>query len=237
MSAARCSRGHVGGEPRGDAVDVLDVVGPGPGVALRPTGDLALDVAGGLSQIAQAGGFVVEPVKRREVVDQRLVQAAHLIRRERETGRQVLAQDHAADPPHDVEVRAEHAVVLAERERLRRERIHGVEPGQDAVLPTHVVRALHLAAERRAAQHVLALAGAQQIRQVRVPARELLDRDLVVGTDLGDVRAEVRGKRLEVEPLALADAPRSIDMLAHAPEATTLSGRSTGRDPAGATRR
>ena len=113
-------------------------------------------------------------------------------RRERSRhGRRILGerrgeratQDHAVDVLHEVERRTDHRGVIASGQRLRHRHAAGMQRGQDAVLPTHIVRHARLHATRWPTQYqrapaVLALVLAldrDQIREIRKPGGELPD--------------------------------------------------------------
>src|ERR1041385_6407423 len=83
--------------------------------------------------------------------------------------------------------------------------------GQHGELAAHVVRRLDLAAERRAAQHVLALAVAHQVGQVGVAAGELQYAD-VAGPELA---LEVRRQLGDIELLAGPDVSGLVFERAH----------------------
>ena len=77
MSAGAPSAGMCAASHADDLVDRRDVVGLRAGVALGPAADLALDVARGLAEVAEAGGGVVDRVQIDERVDEQLADAAH----------------------------------------------------------------------------------------------------------------------------------------------------------------
>ncbi len=66
--------------------------------------------------------------------------------------------------------------ILAIEQRARRLGIDLFQPAQDAVLTPHIVRALDIRPKRRSAQHQFLLAQTQEVCQVGVSARELLNR-------------------------------------------------------------
>ena len=91
------------------------------------------------------------------------------------------------------------------------------------------MRGLDLAAERRAAQDVLAIAVVDEVGEVRVAAGELLDGDGAVHAERG---LEERGELAEIELFAGADRSRRV--LDHVPYlarirfATTILWTSSG---------
>ncbi len=110
----------------------------------------------------------------RERVDERIGDARHRRCIGLHRMRHLAAEDHAPYALHEVARRAEH-VAAVERERLGDGDVP-VEPLEDRELALHVVPALHVGPVRRAAEHEFAVADADEVRQVREPARKLLDR-------------------------------------------------------------
>jgi hypothetical protein len=185
--------------------DVRNVVGLRLRVAIAPALHLALDIADGFAEVAESRRGVVDRVEIDERVHEQVAQAA--------SGggvdacRQLLAQDDAAPAFHQIERRTEDVGLVAVGDHARRAIEHRRELREDRDLATHVVRGFHLAAERRPPQHVLAIAVMDEVRQVRVTARELLDADGAVGTELG---IEVCAERGEVELFALPHGLRLV---------------------------
>src|SRR5262249_20466857 len=136
-------------------------------------------------------------------------------------GRQCLTQNDPADPAHHVKLGADYGLVLAVRDRLRGKRVDGMQARQDAILAPHVVRALDFAAERRPAQPLLLRTLAQQVREIRVTARKLLDAERP-SSEFGQCLPEPFGEPLGVEQLALAYGARLVDER-HAPCPPTSS--------------
>jgi hypothetical protein len=153
-------------------------------------------------------------------VDEHLAQAREHRRRHVDALGQLPTEHRASDALHHVERRAHHREVLAVRERPRRLGPARRERRQDAVLAAHVVRGLHLVAERRSAQDELDRLArgrrpADQVREVRVPARKLRDLDRAV-EDARELAREERRQPGGIELLAHADGARLVDRRGHA---------------------
>ena len=102
--------------------------------------------------------------------------------------------------------------------------MHGL---QHHVFARHVVRFRRHRAQRTAPQHILARRRAQQIRQIRMAARELLDGQTLAAFNLA---AQIVGQSLMVQFLACADAS-GIDhpRLVSRRKFGVRGGRSSGR--------
>ena len=174
MEEARspCLR-DVPGEPARDGLHLADLARLRVAVAPGPAGNLPRRVAVGVAEAAQAGRRVVEPVQRRQRLDERGAQGRDRRRREREALGQVAPQDHAPHALHEVEPRAQDCLVLAEAHHPRDLGEDGRERGQHLELAAHVVGGLHRRAEGRAPENQLASPRAHEVGQVRVAAREL----------------------------------------------------------------
>ena len=122
--------------------------------------------------------------------------------------RRDLVAHHLPSPPlHHEEVGAEHRGILADHVGARRAVEVPPEPRQHLELALHVVGAGRDLAERRAPEHELVTADAQEVRQVGGAVRELqdLERSRDTGQGLGEARAKPRLESGPVEALARAD--------------------------------
>jgi hypothetical protein len=154
-----------------------------------------------VAELGQSGALVVEPVQLRERVHERLGDGAPV--RGRERGRRgATADDHAPDPLHEKERRADHGRVVAAREWARGLRVYGSQGGQDPMLAAHVVSAPDGRPPRGTAQHHLPAALPDEVGEVGEAARELLDRDVAgqIGKRAGEVRVEGGGIDLLARP-------------------------------------
>jgi hypothetical protein len=161
------------GEPTHHLLVVSDVVGAGLAVAVRPALDLAVDVAGAPAERVQPGLRGVDRVQLDQHVEKAVAERARVARGQRHPRRQVATQDGAFETLHHVEVRADHVVVVAERDHLRHVGEHRREPVLDRELAVHVVRALRLVPHRGPAQDQVPAGVAQQVGEVRRAAGEL----------------------------------------------------------------
>jgi hypothetical protein len=163
-------------EPRGEGVHLRHLARLRAVPALGPAAHLPPDEPGRLPQPDEPVRLDVDGVEVGERVHQRAARAPARRGPAVEFGRLLRADDEAAPALHEVEGRADDRGVPAEHERARREPVDRVDGLQDVELARHVVRARRHGAERRPAHHELLSAEAQQVSQVRVSARELLDR-------------------------------------------------------------
>ena len=112
-----------------------------------------------------------------EIVDKRFAQLAGRLGVSSQPFRRISAQDDSLYPFHQVEGRTEHRRVFTVKKRRRSLRVNQVQFREYAVLPTHIMRGFDLTAERRTAQHHLAVAQTHQISQVGMSAGKLFDRE------------------------------------------------------------
>ena len=92
----------------------------------------------------------------------------------RKLGQRRVPEDAAVDERHEIEGRADHALVLAEREHAGGWIAHAFERLQHAELALDHVGHFQELARRLAAQHVTAARGFDQIGRVRLAGREFL---------------------------------------------------------------
>jgi hypothetical protein len=134
---------------------------------------LAVEVARRLAEAVEPARPPVGVVHLHERVDELLADrapAGRVVERGGHGGR-----DHVAlDQLHDVERRADHALVVARREHRRRARGGRLERLQQARLAQHVVRRRRQRPARRAPQHPRLTAAADQVRHVGVALAERL---------------------------------------------------------------
>ena len=197
---------HVRGQPGGDGVHRGDLVGDGGGVAPGPALDLPAHVALGVPERAQPGRVDVERVQLGEGVGGRLRQPPREGRVDLQTRGEATAQHDAADALHQIEPGPEDRFIVAQQQRPRHPRVHRRELAEDRKLAVHVVCRLDLRAERRPAQHQLVLADLQEIGEIRVTARELLDLHVP-----GQPQRMLQIWREAVEVEGLAHRPGRVD--------------------------
>ncbi len=151
----------------------------------------------------------VDRMQLHQLVDDIQAQLACHHRVESQLRGQVLARDDAGDALHHEEVAAHHGRVVADGQYLGHDGVGGCEGPHHARLAQHVVGALRLVAEGRAAQHQLATRVAQEIGEIGRPARELAD--LRRALEARDARLEEGVHARHVELLALANLAGAID--------------------------
>src|SRR6185436_3443819 len=78
--------------------------------------------------------------------------------------------------------------------------MHGFE---HAIFARHIMRLGRHGPKRRTSQYAFAIARPEQIRQVRMPARKLLNRDSPLNTL--DLSAQVHGERLRIDLFTRTD--------------------------------
>jgi predicted ATPase/DNA-binding SARP family transcriptional activator len=132
----------------------------------RPPAQLALEVAGRLAQGLEAARAPVDGVQLGQRVHELEAEAAALGRRV-EVRRQRLADDRPDDLLHDVERRADHAVVLAHREDPWNAHAAPRQAGLDARLADHVVRGGRQRGRGRAAHDDAGPVALDEVGQVR----------------------------------------------------------------------
>src|SRR5690606_37885195 len=88
-------------KPGDQPVHVCDSVGFGRPVLRRPAGELTLEIAPGLAEIAKANSCKIDVVQRGEHIVHRVINGAALIIEEVWKGR--VPEDPALDKFHDVE--------------------------------------------------------------------------------------------------------------------------------------
>ena len=161
--AAVVSR-RIAGEPGDEIVHRGNRLGFGGAVLVGPALELALEIGAGAAEVGQADPGGIERGQRREravhlVVDFRAVLARDF--------RQVrLPEDAALDALHDVEGRADDAVVLAQQVHFCDGHASVGERLLHAVLAIDGVRGFQQHARRLAAQHIGAAGGLDQESRV-----------------------------------------------------------------------
>src|SRR5215217_1766037 len=169
----------LGRNPSGELLDerlhLRDQLALGAAVLLGPAGYLTLEIAAGLAVVAQAGRDEIDLVQLGQggveiVVDRRAL-GRGLVRQFR------VPEDAAFKVIHDVEGRADHSLVRAQRPHLRHRHV-AVERLHDLELAIDLVGAGQQHAGRLLAQDVAARAAGRLCRQqeggVGGPALELL---------------------------------------------------------------
>ncbi len=163
-----------------------------------PALELALDVALGAAQVAQADGHRVDGVD----AGQDLGELAPGVRPRlggQAPGRLGVAGDEPLHEAHDVERRPVHGLVGAQADRRRHRHVGGGQGGDDAMLAAHVVGGGQHLAQRGAAQHPGVVGGVGHPEgQVRAAARDELEGQRRL--DLGRVRLEPLGDPGDIDP-------------------------------------
>ena len=156
----------------------------------------------------------------RQAVDETLARLAREGTVACEFGRDVAAKHDSMAALHQIERRTDHRRIFAKQIDPRRRGKHGVHRFEHVEFPSHVMRFRRHRAERRPAQHVLAIAGVHQIREVRMPAGELLDRESML--EALDFATQVITERAHVDFLARTDGR---DFRNHQSEGNKFSGK------------
>ncbi len=125
-------------------------------------------------------------------------------------GRLLVPNDDAVPALHEIEDRSDDRPIVAERVGTWRQWVHRMDRRQPPEFARHVMRRRRDRTERWTPQHELALAEADQIGQVGVPTRKLLDRERLCDVEprdrgLREVRAEPRFDARPVELFGVAN--------------------------------
>src|SRR5438094_7923106 len=88
----------------------------------------------------------------------------------------MFAQNEPVAALHNIERGTEHTSIATEQIGPRRGGKHGPQFGKYAKFATHIMRRLNLVSQWRPAEHKFRFSPAQQIGQIRVSMRKLLDR-------------------------------------------------------------
>src|SRR5215204_220998 len=102
-----------------------------------------------------------------EVLDKRLRKTTHHFGREVDTSRWLCTQNDSIHALHHVERRAEYLFVLAKEERPWDFLVDGMKMRKDAILSAHVMRGFYFGADRRTPENEFAIAGSQQVSEIR----------------------------------------------------------------------
>ena len=175
VDARLVARREVGRQPLLQQFHRLDLVGLGEVVLARPASELALDVLALAAEVAEADGAVVDIVDAGQHVVHRIEDLAAVGRRD--AGHLGIGQDAAGQELHDVEGRADHRIVLAERVGLGHRHVGMVRQRLDhAILAIDLVRRRQQLARRLLAQHVHAAAAVGDVEgRIALAALELQD--------------------------------------------------------------
>ncbi len=143
-------------------------------VLLGPATDGALEIIARLAVIPEARRLMVDGVQLGECGVGCVIDRAALIGAE--IGQIRVPEDPACNEIHDVERRADDAVILAQAKHVRRGEALFAQRLHHPVFAIHRVRGRQQLSRRLAAQHVLRPRGGELVGGVRLPALELLDR-------------------------------------------------------------
>src|ERR1700722_12607414 len=144
--------GNLVRKPGDEALHVLDSRRLACPVLIRPALVLTSEIAAGFAIVRKACGGDVDGMQLRQarvhgVVDLRAIFA-------RKVGQRWVPEDAAVDEGHEIEGRADHALVFAERERARSWIDHAFESLKHAELALVYMYHLQELARRFATQHV-----------------------------------------------------------------------------------
>src|ERR1043166_333954 len=145
----------------------------------------------------------VDRVQLHHAIDKRAADAAPIIFVRCDFRRYLFTEYDASPALHQKEWRADHARIVAHQVTFRRRRKVGMTGLEDARLTNHVVSLWSDWSERGPAEYVFAPADAQQVRQVRMTARKLLDFDAPPGSL--DFSTQILAEGAGIELFALAD--------------------------------
>ena len=203
--ARRLARRQMRRQPGDQPLHVLDRLGFGGAILLRPALDLARHIIFAAAVVGQADRRRIERVQPRDGGVHGVVDGRALGRIGR---RHLRLPEHAAlDMGHDEERRADDAVVGAIEHRLGDREALGGKRADDAVLAVHGVRGGQQLARRFSPQHVAPQRRFHEISRVGLAALELADHD--GPGESGDMRAQIVFQPRHVEAQPLGDFARA----------------------------
>ena len=163
--------GHARRQPVHQPVHFRDLARRRLAVIARPAVELALEIIAGAPETAEPDRFVIDGVQRRQHLGERAVHEAPLLRLDARHG--AVRIDAALHPLHDIEGRADHALVVAKeilpRHRHRRAGQRLLHP----VFPVHRMRRRQELAWRLLAKHIFGIGPAQHEGRVGLAVAEL----------------------------------------------------------------
>src|SRR5688572_14742535 len=121
--------------------------------------------------MSETGSLVVDAVELNQRIQHTRTQRTCHRRRERESWRQILAQNEAWHAAHDVKLRTDDGRIVTVRDHFGYVAIHRRQSLLQPVLAPHVVRALGLRSRWTATQHQVVTFVLEAIRPVRDAAR------------------------------------------------------------------
>src|SRR5437660_957240 len=161
-------------QPADEVVHRLDALGHGSLVLLGPACDLALDVVARLAEALEPDAAIVERMQPGDDAVQLVPEGMAL--RARHSGQRLIPQHATLDEIHDVEGRAKHRLVLAQRVRPRHGKTGGVQRADDAVFALDRMRRGQQLAGRLAPQHEAPpVGGGDAVGGIGLAALELLE--------------------------------------------------------------
>src|SRR5437588_7503587 len=161
-------------QPADEVVHRLDALGHGSLVLLGPACDLALDVVARLAEALEPDAAIVERMQPGDDAVQLVPEGMAL--RARHSGQRLIPQHATLDEIHDVEGRAKHRLVLAQRVRPRHGKTGGVQRADDAVLaPDRMRRGQQLAGGLAPQHEAPPVGGGDAVGGIGLAALELLE--------------------------------------------------------------
>src|SRR5262249_33223419 len=137
-----------------------------PFPASGPAFDLAPYEARGLAQVDESARLNVNRVQTDERINQALADPAANLQLVSYLRRNGLTYDNASPPLHQIKRRADHARVLAQQIRFRRQVKMRADRGEQPVFARHVVSRRRDWAERWPAHHEFTIAQPNAVGQV-----------------------------------------------------------------------
>ena len=218
---------HAVREPRAHRVELGQRAAPRRLPLLAHAPELTREVPVRAPVALQAHRGDVDGSQGHQQIDQRLAHPP-AVRMALQGGGKRRADAVTVDPLHQVERRAEHAGVLAQRERPghRHARSAVRERRQHPVLAHHVEGAPRQLAARRPAEHDLPVGAGDEVRQARLPLAEPRDRERAL--ELRKPGGEEGGDRPGVDRhLLRPPVSRPLPLAQH--ELLDLAGRGLGQ--------
>src|SRR6516162_3106224 len=111
----------------------------GAGVALDPSGHLALKIAIGLAGFRESDGWVIQSMQWSQVIDEALAEPARRLRRKLQPWRWISPDNDSMQLFHEIKRGAYDGFIIAVKKYCWHERIRIVKLREDTKLTTHIM--------------------------------------------------------------------------------------------------
>jgi hypothetical protein len=183
------------GQPNDQSLGEFNSVGLGRPILLDPARDLTLEEIARTTECRKAGGLRVDPVKRRKRIEHAVINARASALGQ--LGKRAVGEVRTLDQGHQIEGRADHRLVFAQRKHAGHWKAEWVQRGEDAIFALYGVGRRQQIPEGLATKHVGAARRIEPIRRIRLSALEFRQGNRPLKTR--DVLFEPGGERGGVE--------------------------------------